>query len=173
MGVPGKIHIIGSTGSGKTYLAMQLSARYNIPYYELDDAMWSRSVNTPGKNPPEVWDRLLHDMIGQDAWIVEGVYHLWTSQSFSQADRIVFLTPHVYLRDLRIISRFMKQRTGLEPSNYKQSVKGLWKMLKWNHKFERITKKEIMDYLKPYKNKLILMKSNKQPLNWDMASVEL
>jgi adenylate kinase family enzyme len=47
-----KIHIIGSTGSGKTYLARELSNRLNIPYYELDSVMWSNSVEFSGKNPP-------------------------------------------------------------------------------------------------------------------------
>ncbi|MNP84143.1 topology modulation protein [compost metagenome] len=66
MKVPRRIHIIGSTGSGKTHLARQLSGRYQIPFYELDNAMWSRSAERPGKNPPEVRDMLLASMINQE-----------------------------------------------------------------------------------------------------------
>ncbi|WP_440338356.1 shikimate kinase [Lysinibacillus sphaericus] len=36
---PSKIHIIGSVGSGKTTLAKELSAKLNIPYYELDNVV--------------------------------------------------------------------------------------------------------------------------------------
>lgn len=32
-----KIHIIGCSGSGKTYLAKALSTKYNIPHFDLDD----------------------------------------------------------------------------------------------------------------------------------------
>ena len=32
-----KIHIIGCSGSGKTYLAKALSKKYNTPYFDLDD----------------------------------------------------------------------------------------------------------------------------------------
>lgn len=32
-----KIHIIGGSGSGKTFLADKLSMEYNIEHYDLDD----------------------------------------------------------------------------------------------------------------------------------------
>ena len=32
-----KIHIIGCSGSGKTYLAKSLSEKYNVPHFDLDD----------------------------------------------------------------------------------------------------------------------------------------
>ena len=32
-----KIHIIGCSGSGKTYLANALSKKYNISHFDLDD----------------------------------------------------------------------------------------------------------------------------------------
>lgn len=35
MSRPLRIHIIGSTGSGKTYLGQVLSEKLNIKYYEL------------------------------------------------------------------------------------------------------------------------------------------
>jgi adenylate kinase family enzyme len=40
--IPNKIHIIGSVGSGKTTLARNLSRKYSIPYYELDNVVWKR-----------------------------------------------------------------------------------------------------------------------------------
>lgn len=159
---PKRIHIIGSTGSGKTYLAKQLSEQLTIPCFELDKVMWSGSVEMAGKNPTEIRDNLLNDIINKDSWIVEGVYYKWLSQSFALADKIIFLTPNAYFRDLRIILRFIKQRTGLEKSNYKQTLKGLIKMFNWNHKFEKEIKEQILEFLMPYRSKLVLIKSNNQ-----------
>ncbi|MCK6073911.1 hypothetical protein [Paenibacillus silvae] len=79
--MPRRIHIIGSTGSGKTYLAKNLSKQWDIPYYELDKVMWSSSVEMAGKNSPEVRDKLLHEIIVKDSWIVEGVYYKWLAES--------------------------------------------------------------------------------------------
>jgi adenylate kinase family enzyme len=78
--VPKKIHIVGSTGSGKTYLARHLSEQLKIPYYELDNVMWSSSIEMAGKNPPEIRDKLLKDIISKESWIVEGVYYKWLAQ---------------------------------------------------------------------------------------------
>lgn len=53
MSIPNRIHIIGSTGSGKTYLAEMLSTQFNLYYGELDKVMWSGQTELASKNPPE------------------------------------------------------------------------------------------------------------------------
>ena len=55
-----KIHIIGCSGSGKTYLSKKLSERLGIPRFDLDDIQWDNSVDGYGvKMPPEKRDNLL------------------------------------------------------------------------------------------------------------------
>lgn len=44
-----KIHIIGCSGSGKTYL---LSEKYNIPHYDLDDIQWDNNSDGYGVKMP-------------------------------------------------------------------------------------------------------------------------
>lgn len=39
-----KIHIIGCSGSGKTYLANALSKKYTIPHFDLDDIQWDNNA---------------------------------------------------------------------------------------------------------------------------------
>ena len=39
-----KIHIIGCSGSGKTYLANALSKKYNISHFDLDDIQWDNNA---------------------------------------------------------------------------------------------------------------------------------
>ncbi|MFS0871979.1 AAA family ATPase [Paenibacillus xylanilyticus] len=167
-----KIHIIGSTGSGKTYLARNLSNQMNIPYFELDKVMWSSSVEFAGKNPPEIRDRLLEDIIAEDQWIIEGIYYKWLMRSFEEADMIIFLTPKPMERAIRIVMRFIKQRIGLEKANYKQTLKGLIDMLKWNHKFDRENKKKIHEILEQYKRKLLIVNSNKEVLSMKIFEEE-
>ncbi|MGO4530362.1 DNA topology modulation protein FlaR [Paenibacillus sp. 2TAF8] len=163
--LPRRIHIIGSTGSGKTYLAKRLSKQLDIPYYELDKVMWSSSVEMAGKNSPEIRDKLLNEIIVKESWIVEGVYYKWLADSFNLADKIIFLTPNTFVRDLRIMNRFIKQRIGIEKSNYRQTLKGLVEMIKWNHGFEAERKKEILEILKPYDYKLAIIKNNNELIN--------
>ena len=44
-----KIHIIGCSGSGKTYLANALSKKYNISHFDLDDIQWDNNAKGYGK----------------------------------------------------------------------------------------------------------------------------
>ncbi|MCQ6562997.1 DNA topology modulation protein FlaR [Paenibacillus mendelii] len=156
-----KIHIIGSTGSGKSYLARMLSSQYKIPYFELDNVMWNDQVEFGGKNSPEIRDQLLEEILMGEQWIVEGVYYKWVARSFEEADVIIYLDHKRFQRAIRIISRFVKQRTGLERSNYKQTFKGLIEMLKWNHRFDKTNKIKIFEMLAAHKQKLIVCNSNK------------
>ena len=47
-----KIHIIGCSGSGKTYLANALSKKYTIPHFDLDDIQWDNNAKGYGKKRP-------------------------------------------------------------------------------------------------------------------------
>lgn len=43
-----KIHIIGGSGSGKTYLADKLSKEYGITHYDLDELQWDNKADSYG-----------------------------------------------------------------------------------------------------------------------------
>lgn len=131
-----RIRIIGSCGSGKSTLAKELSDKHGIPYYEIDNLIWDRSAENL-RNPESVRDESIHSIVSSDAWIIEGVqYQDWTLKSIQEADLIFILNPNVFIRDYRIIKRFVLSRIGLQPWNYKQSFNNLVKMIvKWNHQY--------------------------------------
>ena len=82
-----KIHIIGASGSGKTFLAKQLSERLGIPAWELDELFWDNSAGSyNSKRSPDERGRMLEEILECDDWILEGVQHSWLGQAFAQAD---------------------------------------------------------------------------------------
>ena len=111
-----KIHIIGCSGTGKTYLAKKLSNKYNIPHYDLDNIYWDNSSEKYGlKTEFEKRDNLLQNILEKDAWIVEGIYYYkWLEQSFKDADIIYILDLPKYIYKFRIIKRFIKRKLKLE-----------------------------------------------------------
>ncbi|MEK4273672.1 MULTISPECIES: hypothetical protein [unclassified Paenibacillus] len=131
-----RIRIIGSCGSGKSTLAKELSDKYGIPSYELDNLIWDRSADDL-RYPESVRDESIQSIVCSEAWIIEGVQCKdWTIKSIQEADLIFVLDPNVFIRDYRIIKRFVLSRMGLQPWNYKQSFKNLCKMIvKWNHQY--------------------------------------
>ncbi|WP_433752997.1 hypothetical protein [Paenibacillus amylolyticus] len=131
-----RIRIIGSCGSGKSTLAKELSDQYGIPCYELDNLIWDRSAENL-RYPETVRDESVQSIVSSEAWIIEGAQCKdWTLKSIQEADLIFVLAPNVFVRDYRIIKRFVLSRMGLQPWNYKQSFKNLGKMIvKWNHQY--------------------------------------
>lgn len=158
-----KIHIIGSVGSGKTTFARKLSDKTKITYYELDNVVWKRRENEDVhdvKRSPKERDAYFAEILGTDAWIVEGVHSVdWVMASVRQADVIILLDTNYFIRVYRIIRRFILQKVGLEKANYVPSFKIFWRMFKWNRQFER-EKLEILKKIDTYNDNLVIVPNN-------------
>ncbi|MDB5056129.1 MAG: hypothetical protein JWM44_4179 [Bacilli bacterium] len=158
-----KIHIIGSVGSGKTYLAKFLSKQLSLPYHQLDNVVWKRTTKDDNiRNSVDERDRLLIEIISQESWIVEGAHHQWVVNSFEASELIIYVSPSRISRDLRILTRFMKQKIGIERGNYKQNLRDLFQHFKWNKEYDDVKKPEIFKMLIPYMNKVVVIKNNSE-----------
>ena len=156
-----KIHIIGCSGTGKTYLANALSKKHNISHYDLDDIYWDNTSSCYGvKRPVEERDSLLSDILSNDSWIIEGVYYSWCGEIFEKADVIYFLDTPKHVYKWRIIKRFIKRKLGLEKGD-KESLKSVVNLLKWTDKFQKVNRKEIENILARYENKTVWVRSKK------------
>ena len=150
-----KIHIIGGPGSGKSFLAEQLSHELQIPHYDLDELQWdNRAENYGTKRDPQERDALLQQILQQEDWIVEGVYYAWCSQSFQQADRIYLLQVSRRRYRYRIFRRFIRRKLGLEPGK-KDTIKSLRDLLRWADKYQSKNLPEIRKILEAYGEKLV------------------
>lgn len=160
MNIPNKIHIIGSVGSGKTTLAKELSLKLNIPFYELDNIVWRRLDSGDIKRTEVEKDDLLNSIIHSEKWILEGVHNEeWVSNSFCNAELIIFLDTKYSARTYRIIKRFILQKIGFEKSNYKPTIKIFFKMFKWNRYFEEVGKPNFYNKFGIYSDKIVVVKN--------------
>lgn len=158
-----KIRIIGPCGSGKSTVARELSRRLHVPCYEIDNLIWDRS-GVEVRYPEEVRNRMFREIIQSEDWILEGVQHGWTMESFREADWVVVLHPHVLVRDYRIIRRFIRSRTGLEQWNYKQTFSNLVKMVvQWNHGYDS---EKILGLTAQFAEKRIVAAEAKEITQW-------
>ncbi len=132
-----RIHIIGGPGGGKSFVAAELSRRLGVPAYDLDDPFWDSSALGYGVRADAAErDRRLAAIVAQDGWIIEGVYYGWLAPSFDAADIIIELTPSIWVRHWRVISRFALRKLGRTASKH-ESLVDLWRLVRWSHAYDR------------------------------------
>lgn len=160
-----KIHIIGCSGSGKTYLAKALSEKYNVPHFDLDDIQWDNNADGYGvKMPVEKRTELLNNILENEDWIIEGVYYAWVGKCFEDADKIYVLDIPKRIYTYRIIKRTIKRKLGLEKGK-KETLKSVYNLLKWTDTFQNQSMVEIRKILTKYPSKTVWLKSKRDVEN--------
>ncbi len=157
-----KIYIIGIVASGKTTLARKLSRQLNIPWYQLDRIV--HPVGMPKRSPEEQVE-VIHDIDWSGQWIFEGTDRPSYRCLLEMADTIVVLDPPLWKRRIRIFTRFLKQRLGIEECNYKPTLKMLRLMYKWTRDFEE-TRADFEERLEPFISKVIRVTDSRTLKLW-------
>lgn len=153
-----KIHIIGASGSGKTYLASKLASKYGISVHSLDDLFWDNSHGSYNvKRNAEERDAMLEQILQSDDWIIEGVQHAWCDKSFETADIIYMLDTPRSLCRIRIVRRFIKRKLS-KTSRKSETLKSLIHLLKWTEKFYNVNLVEIKEKLAAYQSKVRVLR---------------
>lgn len=157
-----KIHIIGCSGSGKTYFAKKLSDKYAIPHFDLDNIQWDNTAEGYGvKMPADRRAALLKNMLQNESWIIEGVYYSWVSDCFRDADLIYLLQTPKPVYTARIVKRFIKRKLGLEKGK-KETLKSVYHLLKWTDTWQKQNLPEILKVLAQYGHKTVVLRSKKE-----------
>ena len=83
-----RVAVVGTTGSGKTTLAGQISHLLAIPHVELDSLHWEPNWT---EAPVEVFRNRVAQALSGTAWVVDGNYSKVRDIVWSRADTIVWL----------------------------------------------------------------------------------
>jgi adenylate kinase family enzyme len=151
-----RIHIIGGPGSGKTYAARHLSDLLGFPRYDLDDWFWDNAAQSYGVRASDTErDAKLISITAEDRWIIEGVYYRWLRPSFERTDIIFVLRPSVFVRDWRILKRFVKRKFGIMPTK-KERVLDLHRLIEWNHKYDGENLRQALDFVRDFEHKVVV-----------------
>jgi adenylate kinase family enzyme len=99
---PTRYLIHGVTGSGKTTLAAEISARTGIPWHSMDELTWE-----PGwvQVTPEVQRERGAAICRQDAWVMDTAYSTWLDLAVARAEVILALDYPRWLSLGRLLRR--------------------------------------------------------------------
>lgn len=150
-----RIHIIGGSGSGKSYVAAKLAEHFGVPAYDLDELFWDHAATGYGLHANSAErDQRLVAIVSQNGWVIEGVYYQWLAPSFEAADIIVALTPSIWIRHGRVIRRFILRKLGVVPSK-RESLADLWRLLRWSHAYDANNLVKAFEFMAAHRRKLI------------------
>lgn len=158
-----KILIIGSVGSGKTTFSKKLCEIYCSNFFEID------LIVHDDKNgiKRSIYDQnlIISEINKNKDWIIEGTLRKNLYFLLDIAEKIIFIDISIMSINFRILKRFIKQILKIEKCNYKPTFKMLKSMYKWSFDFYK-NKKNFNNYLNKYKNKLVVIKNNKELYNF-------
>lgn len=123
-----RIFILGTVGSGKSYLGRKISALVSARHYDLDDIYWEKKFTNRRK--PLERNQILSRAIKDKKWIIGGVYTSWTSEAIKKADLVVLLDTPLPVIYLRLLGRFIFDRKTCS-----------WRELKKLVRYARVYKK--------------------------------
>jgi adenylate kinase family enzyme len=83
-----RISVVGTTGSGKTTVARQISSRLKLPYIELDALYWDE--NWTGVSDQVFRERVIA-AVQAEQWVIDGNYSRIRSLVWERADTVVYL----------------------------------------------------------------------------------
>jgi adenylate kinase family enzyme len=136
--------VIGPGGSGKSWLARELSGALGISIIHLDSMYWQ-----PGwvPRPQEEWEALQRRMADDEAWIVEGLHqrtvHVW----LDAADTVIFLDVSALASIWRVARRRLDGQAGpdvpagCEPAAFHVA---LWKFLAYMWEYHRESRTKLV-----------------------------
>jgi adenylate kinase family enzyme len=101
-----RISIVGTTGSGKTTLAGQVSQRLQIPHVELDALHWEPNWTTAEH---EVFRDRVTQALSGDRWVVDGNYGVVRDIIWERADTVVFLDYSFWVIMRRLLERTLRR----------------------------------------------------------------
>ena len=157
-----KIYIVGGPGSGKTTLAKQISVQHNIPHFDLDDINWETKDGKfyGQKRDKNERQKILSEILSENTdWVIEGVYVKdWIIPIVEQSDQVILLNPSRWLRFYRILKRFIRRKIGLEKSQHPEPLSSLWRLIRWNHGYDKESLRPFLENLKKNKTSCIFVK---------------
>ncbi len=104
---PQRISVVGSTGSGKTYLARDLSERLDLPFYELDQIRQKFAQKSLDRNG---FGGAVAELVANDHWVIDGHYRDVRHLVWKRSDLVVYLDYSPILILTRLLVRFISKR---------------------------------------------------------------
>lgn len=163
-----RIIIVGNNGSGKSFLAKELSQITGLPLVHLDVEFWLPNWEKP---PKDNWIKKQLELTSKEKWIIDGNHTDTMELRFKETDMIIFLDINRFVCLFSVFTRFGKKRSDM-PGYFKERLdKEFIRFLKGLWDFSKTRKHTIMDLHRKYPEKPFLVINSRRKMkkllnNW-------
>lgn len=155
-----RIIIVGSAGSGKSYLSKMIAKCTKQKLIHLDNEYWKPNWIATPKNE---WIERQKTLISGDRWIIDGNYNSTLELRFMAADCIIFLDMNRLLCICSAWKRHGKKRSDLPEYLEEKKDKEFLDFIKWIWEFPKNGRKRIMELHNIYPDKpFVVLKSRRE-----------
>lgn len=154
-----RVYLLGTSGTGKTYLGNILSKKLKLPFYDSDNVYFIKKFTL--SRTKEQRKKLLDKIAKKKKWIIDARGSAWSRDPMKKADLIIWLQPNIFVRTYRILKRYFSRK-----GEYEEDLKSIWNLLRysWSYKFNDHASgyKIIKEFIRENKLNPIIIKNNRQ-----------
>lgn len=163
-----RIIIIGSAGSGKSYLAKKIAEITGHPIIHLDNEFWK-----PGwvETSRDEWIEKQQKLVSTEKWIIDGNYDSTLDMRFKACDAVIFLDINRFICILGAIKRHGKKRTDLPDYCTEKYDKEFFDFLKWIWDFPKRSRHKIFAMHEQYKDKQFIVIKRRREIKSLLESI--
>ena len=159
-----KIAIVGSGGSGKSWLATRLHEATGLPLFHLDKELWQPGWVMP---PREEVAARQQEIVQGERWIVDGNYNHTMGLRFAAADLVIFLDINRITCLWSAMRRAGKKRADMpdfltEPSVFSKDSREFYR---WIWSYPRVGRKAVLDWHARYPATAFLRVTTRRQMN--------
>lgn len=164
-----RIIIVGSAGSGKSYLAKRIAEITEYPLIHLDNEFWN-----PGwvETPRDEWIEKQRKIISGEKWIIDGNYDSTLELRYEASEVIVFLDINRFVCIFSTIKRQGNKRSDIPDHCIEKFDREFIEFLKFIWIFPKKNKLKILALHKKYEDKpFIVIKSRREANKLDLTNL--
>jgi adenylate kinase family enzyme len=140
-----KVLVIGSGGAGKSTFAARLGEALGLPVIHLDRFYWRAGwVETP----KDEWQASVGELIGRNAWVMDGNYSGTLDIRLEACDAVVFIDVPRAVCLWRVLKRAVTYRKGGRPDMAEGCVEKIdLEFLRWIWDYPKRTRPKVLKML--------------------------
>jgi len=100
-----RIVVVGTSGCGKTTMAVRIAAAFELPFIELDGLHWGPNWLALSEADPDEFVRRVCEAVSVDAWVCDGNYAMVRDLIWPRATHVVWLDYSRAVVMARVIKR--------------------------------------------------------------------